>query len=68
MAKKKKIKRGVQKNKIFHHILMNKILLVIGTIIIMYGLWFNDLRWALFGIIPMLIGYIHIKKWQRKKY
>jgi hypothetical protein len=66
MVKRKKIKKSVQKNNIFHHILLNRILLIIGIIIIMNGLWFNDIRWALLGLIPIFIGYVHIKRWQKK--
>jgi hypothetical protein len=35
---------------------MNLTLHFIGLIIIIYGSWFHNVLWIIFGFIPMLIG------------
>lgn len=37
----------------------NIILYLIGTLIMIYSLWFHKLQWFLVGLIPLLIGHYY---------
>jgi hypothetical protein len=36
---------------------MNVVLHFIGFIVMIYGAWFNNMLWILFGFVPMLVGH-----------
>lgn len=62
-AKKKTTKKKQENQKEFNIILfshknpLNVVLHFIGLIIMIYGAWFNNILWVLFGFIPMLVGH-----------